>query len=242
MLKFLQKTLLGTKTNQHSEKKEDSQNNLWDANNNLRFFIFANRLLEKYRGLDEFLTTHPDYNKSVIILFNRAKPLEFQSVANHPRKWIFYRRLVNVKHSSKVIIKIKDFVYQGIEHLLKYNFELVTPVPNDNKSNQNFYKFLQNNLERLPAQKIFSLQSHCDLNPYYDRLNKNKKPWERRQSASTGLIIFLQLQEMFPNAKFTLIGFNSKLSANAHNPSEEKLIWQDLLKQDNLEAYECFTS
>lgn len=214
----------------------------YNPNNISRFFIFANREISIYgNDLDKFLYNHPDYRKnSVVILFNNAVPLEFSSVANFTRKWIFFRCLSEGQS--------KNIFFRDVNLLQKHTFEKFFVLPDILLKEKNEKVFVKVFLENLYKNNIdISLLSHTNTwknnehSMLLDRINYGIKHYHRKKDLSSGLWTYIYLKEKYQNAKFTLIGFNCDINPETHSPEmEKKYIMQEQFFNNELELFKCF--
>lgn len=201
------------------------------------FFIFANRLKDKYGDLDNFLYNHKDYNSnSVFVLLNKAEPLVFDSVASFNRKWIFFRVL-----SNTTVSKYRIMTFRDPSLLTQYNFEYYGCLPDSGEP----YKIFRNTISSLNVSPNnlypYSLEYNDTHHYYVHRLKKNVPPWAKQKTLSSGLWLYVHLKQMFSNAKFTFIGFNAHISPKFHNADVEKELLLEIFQTDNVEQYNCIS-
>ena len=197
-----------------------------------RFFIFANRYQNRYGDLDKFLYSHPDYNEqSVFVLFNLGLPLQsFESVRQFQRKWIWFRALNNGN---------SNYIYRDLQLLHKFNFERFYHYNDDTEHCHIFYDLIEQ--KQLDISKLH----HCGkaYNEHIlllHRLSSQTKIYRPSKKPSTGLWVYIYLKNKYPNAKFTLIGFNADISPRSHSARLERqyLLTENMFNKD-LEMFKC---
>jgi len=199
-----------------------------------RFFIFANRLKNKYGDLDNFLLHHPDYNNAVYILLNTAEPLSFSSVIEFPKKWIFFRVLSDTSNIRK-----RTLIFRDLTLLQKYDFEQFGALPDQDEPYQVFLdriKELNIDNTRLYPYRLSFNQEHFHL---VHKLNFNVKPWAKQKTLSSGLWLYIHLKERYPLSSFTFVGFNGNIGSQFHNPSAEQQYLKELFMSKNVETHNC---
>ena len=197
-----------------------------------RFFIFANRYQHRYGDLDDFLYSHPDYNEqSVFVLFNLGLPLQwFKSVREFERKWIWFRAL------SK---GYGDYTYRDLQLVNKFNFERFYHYHDHTEHCHTFYDLIK------VAQLDISKLHHCskeykEHHSFYNSLNNGMKQYRTSKKPSTGLWVYIYLKNKYPNAKFTLIGFNADISPRSHSAKiERQYLLTEIMFNKNLETFKC---
>lgn len=205
--------------------------------NNLikRFFLFANRTPDKYGDLDNFLINHPDYHSdSVFILLNTAEPMLFKSVLDFPRKWIFFRVLVNT-----VVKKNRTILFRNLNLLPTHNFEYFSSLPDTGEPYEIFLKQIKDlniDIKNLYPNSLVFNDEHQAL---VHKLKYNVKPWAKQKTLSSGLWLYIHLKHQFSTSKFTFVGFNGNISPQFHNPPIETEYLRNLFVSGHVETYNC---
>ncbi len=206
-----------------------------------RFFMFANRYEHRYGELNNFLYNHPDYNdNSVFILFNKMLPLSFDAVYNFTRKWIYFRCLFSQE--------TRKLTYQNLDLLNDISFEKFYSLPECFSPQHQAKEYCEIFCKLIHEKKIdigklsHSTSDHKDHQTLTDRINRGNKPYHKSKNLSSGLWAYIYLKYKYPNAKFTLIGFNSDISPNNHAADiERKYFLADILFLKNrIETFNSF--
>lgn len=206
--------------------------------NSQHFFLFANS--NKCENIHKYLLSDHNFNSdnSVVVLFNMGLPLtHYQSVADHPHKWIFFRMLGNPQNNGSI--------FRDLSLLNTYRFDKFFFIPDFLDPNTRVrlrYRqpFYNSTIDYLVDHHIdIDRLSHIGLfDP--DILAATKKLYTENKTISSGLWIYLYLKGKYPKSTFTLLGYSAEISEQYHDPSFEKAFLLSQILSNQCDCLSCF--
>lgn len=199
---------------------------------NPNFFLFANR---KNSVFDDSLKEDELFhNKETIsIFFNTAQPiLQSPFIANHSRKWIFFRFLAkNEKYGT---------FFRDLELLERFDFEKYFFIPDFLDPKYRTKNFFVPTIDHLISKNVdISKLAHLKL---FDppELSAVKQNYNTKKTPSTGFWIYLYLRGLYPKSNITLVGYSSSVDPAYHDASFEKAYLLAHIQNNICRSISCF--
>lgn len=177
------------------------------------FFLFANTEYSKNTEKQLWESSAFLSKKSICILFNLAKPLDYYSIVQkHANKWIFFRLLADNTNNT---------YYRNLDLLNLYDFQKFFLIP-DICDAIYFGPKKQAILETISYIKQKNIDitkmNHMDINNKVLESVKSLYPIkENKGTMSSGLWTYLYLKTKYPLSRFTLIDYALNMQSDYHN-------------------------
>lgn len=198
----------------------------------INFFLFANR---KNSVFDNELKEDALFldNNTISVFFNTAQPIvQSQFIAEHPRKWIFFRCLAkNEKYGT---------FFRDLELLERFYFDKYFFIPDFFDPRYRSKNFFIPTIDYLISKNIdTSKLAHLTL---FDpsELMQVKKFYDKTKTPSTGFWIYLYLKGLYPKSNITLVGYNSVIDPSYHDASFERAYLLSHIENKLCDSISCF--